>query len=92
MSIFKGDGRRVIEPTSELPKMHSIKVRRTAARQLIRRFVQRGESNHSGMGGLVWVITEFCKEHGLEYRIEGHAGWGYHVRLLPNQQVPEEWL
>jgi hypothetical protein len=78
-SKFDGDGRFKIACDKARPGTRPMKVTRATARRLFASFLECGESNHSGMGGLLWVITEQCDLHGVPYRVEGERGFGYRV-------------
>lgn len=82
MSKFDGDGRQKIEATKHRRGTRPMAVTRACARHCIKAFLEKGVSHHSGMGGMLWVIEEYCRENGIRYRVRGARGFGYEVTRL----------
>lgn len=76
------DARLHVVPSGTFPRA----VSRATARAVIERFKVRGESFHSGMGNLVWLITTWARDQGVEVRLEaqyleGRVA-GYHLKRV----------
>lgn len=41
-----------------------------AKRRMAQRFIESGQSQHSGRAETVWAIQEYCREEGISYRVE----------------------
>lgn len=82
---FEGDGRRMLHalPPFIHPGTQPMRVTRSAARRLISMFMERGESFHSGMGGMLWVVLEFASVNNIPVEVEGSAGAAFMVRKKP---------
>jgi hypothetical protein len=70
---FYGDGRLKVDPPTKLTKHHGkkpMRVRRSTARQMINKLIEKGVSYHSEAGATLWVLAEFCEARKAAYRIE----------------------
>ena len=74
--VFCGDGRYRVKPTVEVLGCRGISMTRSAARMLIDHFVARGRSQHSAMGGTVWVVLTFCEHNHIPYTVARVPGEG----------------
>jgi hypothetical protein len=64
---FAGDGRKLIEPSTQPTKTKPMAVTRAQARRVIASFLQLGRSQHSCDGNMVWVIWEWALD--VEVRV-----------------------
>lgn len=88
MSKFDGDGRQKIEATKPRRGTWPMAVTRASARRCIAAFLEKGISHHSGRGGMLWVIEEYCRENGIPYRVTGRKGFGYEaVRVVDMKRL-----
>lgn len=86
---FSGDGKQVLtvdaavfasEPA--LANTFPATIQRARAVALIESYLKHGFSDHSGRGGCLWVLVEYCKTQGLPYNINGTPSEGYTIDSL----------
>lgn len=84
--IFEGDGRNKVQPTFEFPGTRGIAIGKATAREMIDRFLSSGHSTHSGAGGTLWVLLEYCQAARIAYRLRAAPGAGYYVEVNKEDQ------
>lgn len=68
---FYGDGRVKVEPPFGAPGKVPVTVRKSTARMIINKFLERGTSVHSETGATLWIPVEFCQAKKLPYGVTG---------------------
>lgn len=72
---------KYVEPKAS-PLQAKTKMTEKAHREMIARFLETGESNHSGRCTLLGYIVDYCEEHSIPYEIKAVPGVGYSVKKL----------
>lgn len=79
---LSGDGRKKVYPNPEIPHEGTgMPVRLSAARHVVRGFRDRGVSIHSRVGGMMWVIQEWCHLNGIGCHVV-FDGFGGSIRMM----------
>jgi hypothetical protein len=93
-TMFDGDGRKRLVPINAPAMSLPTVIQRGNARRLIDSFLACGASTHSARGATMWVITEFCKNKGMRYRIEVSECFTFQrvVRLSDGHKFKEKGL
>lgn len=82
---FDGDGRTRIDPLPQdvLPGTQPLSVNRAQAKNTISYFMANGGSTHSGRGGVLWIVREWCRVRAVKHTIKGTPGNGFYVQRKP---------
>lgn len=79
---FHGDGRIKTGEPLRLCNTRPISVTNAQARRAVAAFIESGHSTHSGMGGMLWVIVQWCQYQGVPYELTAWPSEGYYIKRL----------
>jgi len=76
-----GDGRLKLLPVCVVTG-NEISVRKSMAKRIIADFDEKGYSNHSGSGSLLWLIVAHCVINKIPYALTAVPGFGYSIKKV----------